>query len=115
MGIYKDTFYIFVDIDRNQDTGYKINELGADYLVSISGHANSVTSSDLHYFDGTRSQDDWNGWTFFSQVPSKCGYSELETKLQIYGVSDPTPSDLVFYASAKDGMGNSKRTTRILR
>src|SRR5256884_1090544 len=51
-----DTVRIFVDIDASSATGYRIDGLGADRLIEISGHGGTVLASSLWEFDSNRDQ-----------------------------------------------------------
>src|SRR2546428_117485 len=57
-----DTVRIFVDIDGSSATGYRIDGLGADRMLEVSGHNRTVLSSTLWEFDSNRNRQDWNGW-----------------------------------------------------
>src|SRR5207249_937992 len=56
-----DTVRIFVDIDGAASTGYRIDGLGADRMIEVSGHNGSVVASTLWEFDSNRDQRDWRG------------------------------------------------------
>src|SRR5438552_3704005 len=46
-----DTVRIFIDIDGSTSTGYRIDGLGADRMIEVSGYAGRVQSSTLWEFD----------------------------------------------------------------
>jgi len=76
-----DTFYIFIDYDLDYDTGYKLNHLGADYLVFIYGKNGNVMKSSLKVFDDSRGQNDWSGWSNTADVSAAANGNKLETQV----------------------------------
>jgi len=76
-----DTFYIFIDCDLDYDTGYKLNHLGADYLVFIYGKNGNVMKSSLKAFDDSRSQNDWGGWSNVAGINAAANGNQLETQV----------------------------------
>lgn len=70
-----DSVRLLIDSDRNCDTGYQIEGLGADYQVTVSGVGGSLTASTLQKYVGNGLR--WNAWekvgsvaVRMSQVPS---------------------------------------------
>src|SRR3989475_12277952 len=57
-----DSVRIFVDIDGSATTGYRVDGLGADRMIDISGYGGAVLSATLWEFDSNRNSRDWNGW-----------------------------------------------------
>jgi len=82
-----DMVQIFLDTDANAGTGYLINGIGADALVEITGIKGEILSSNLYQYDthyridGTRGQDDWNGWAPLFNVEAAASGQELEAQL----------------------------------
>lgn len=58
-----DSFLLLVDTDRDQETGYSADGIGAERLIEITGWDNRAKSVRLSTFDHTRSRHDWNGWS----------------------------------------------------
>ncbi len=56
------TLRALIDSDSSTRTGYSFRGLGADYLIEITGNDGKVTGAMLYSFNGSRSQDDWNGF-----------------------------------------------------
>src|SRR5881396_3581795 len=87
-----DTVRIFVDIDGSSMTGYRIDGLGADRMLEVSGHNGTVLSSTLWEFDSNRNQRDWNGWIKGTATPAAASGSRIETEAQwLAGVSPAIP------------------------
>src|SRR5207249_4276486 len=77
-----DTVRIFVDIDASSDTGYRIDGLGADRLIEISGHGGTVLSSTFWEFDSNRDQRDWNGWIKGTATQAAASGSQIEAEAE---------------------------------
>src|SRR3989449_532405 len=77
-----DTVRIFVDIDASAATGYRIDGLGADRMIDVSGHNATVLSSTLWEFDSNRNQQDWSGWIKGTATPAAASGSRIETEAQ---------------------------------
>src|SRR3989441_3635328 len=77
-----DTMRIFVDIDASAATGYRIDGLGADRMIEVSGRNGTVLSSTLWEFDSNRNQQDWNGWIKGTATPAAASGSRIETEAQ---------------------------------
>src|SRR5437016_1867632 len=77
-----DTVRIFIDIDGSTSTGYRIDGLGADRMIEVSGYAGRVQSSTLWEFDSNRNQRDWNGWIKGTSTPAAASGSRIEAEAQ---------------------------------
>src|SRR5438309_2510192 len=77
-----DTVRIFIDIDGSASTGYRIDGLGADRMIEVSGYAGRVQSSTLWEFDANRNQRDWNGWIKGTATPAAASGSRIEAEAQ---------------------------------
>src|SRR5256886_10583152 len=77
-----DTVRIFIDIDGSASTGYRIDGLGADRMIEVSGYAGRVQSSTLWEFDANRNQRDWNGWINGTAAPAAASGSRIEAEAQ---------------------------------
>lgn len=72
---------IFIDTDLNKNSGYLISNIGADYMIEISGNDNSILSNMYYQFDNTRASNDWNAWETMFEVSADCKNNELETQI----------------------------------
>src|SRR5438093_241514 len=92
-----DTVRIFVDIDGSSVTGYRIDGLGADRMLEVSGHNGTVLSSTLWEFDSNRNQKDWNGWIKGTATPAASSGSRIETEgTNVLAQVAPTSRDVTF-------------------
>ena len=72
---------IFIDTDLDENTGYLISQIGADYMIEISGNKNNIMSSMYYQFDESRVNNDWNAWEVMFEVESDSNENELETQI----------------------------------
>ncbi|HYV08445.1 MAG TPA: hypothetical protein VEL81_02575 [Thermoplasmata archaeon] len=77
-----DTVWIFVDTDASDTTGYRIDGLGADRLIEISGSGGAVLSSVLWEFDSNRDVRDWNGWIKGTGTSAAASGSQIEAEAE---------------------------------
>jgi len=49
--------YIFLDIDLSPDTGYRVYDMGAEYMIEIYGWNSSIQGKNLYIFNGSNQQD----------------------------------------------------------
>src|SRR5207249_8670028 len=58
-----DVFRVFLDTDRDAATGYRVDGLGADRMLQVSGWHGAGNTSTLFEWDTHRDAFDWRGWT----------------------------------------------------
>jgi predicted amidophosphoribosyltransferase len=75
-----ESFYLFVDSDGNNGTGYAMESIGADYLLVLTGWDNAVNSSSLQEYSSTTDQLDWNAWTYISSLTYSSDGLRMEAK-----------------------------------
>ncbi|TMA02501.1 MAG: hypothetical protein E6J97_01350, partial [Methanobacteriota archaeon] len=103
-----DTVRIFVDIDASSATGYRIDGLGADRLIGISGHGGTVLSSTLWEFDSNRNQRDWNGWIKGTATQAAASGSQIEAEAEWLSSSATTvPVIATVHTESWDGQTDS--------
>jgi hypothetical protein len=76
-----DTFMVFIDYDLDYDTGYRIDQLGADYMFMVYGEGGEVLDSILHEFDNHESHEDWNGWSVSGFFVAATSINRLEAQV----------------------------------
>src|SRR3989454_10448997 len=57
-----DVFRVFLDTDRDAATGYRVDGLGADRMLQVSGWHGAVNTTTLFEWDTNRDAFDWRGW-----------------------------------------------------
>ncbi|TET89105.1 MAG: tetratricopeptide repeat protein [Methanomassiliicoccales archaeon] len=103
MGI-GDVVQIFIDSDREYQTGYQLRGLGADYMVEVFGISNGVRASVLKEYSLTGSENDWNRWTSKGKVNAAVGLSEMEVSVGLRSLGDDVTSVLaLFHTLSWDG------------
>lgn len=77
-----DSVRIFVDTDGASTTGYRIDGLGAERLIDVSGYAGVVRSSSLWEFDANRDVRDWAGWIKGTSTAAAASGSQIEAEAE---------------------------------
>ncbi len=85
-----DSFYIFLDVDADNSTGYSCGTLGAEYMVIVDGFNSSVSGASLQAFNG-QDRSDWNGWSSFAAAYIAVSGDRIEGELQTAAMSLPDP------------------------
>ena len=85
-----DSFYIFLDIDADNSTGYSCGTLGAEYMVTVDGFNSSVSGASLLAFNG-QDRSDWNEWSSLEAIDVAVSGDRIEGALQTAVMSLPDP------------------------
>jgi hypothetical protein len=94
-----DTFMMFIDYDLDDETGYRMGYLGADYKVMIYGLNGNIEGSAVDRFDGSSDRNDWNGWTSFSRPEAASQGNRLEAQIPWDILGDEQKQvDVLFYS-----------------
>ncbi len=96
-----DSIFVFLDLDNNPDTGYRVASIGSDQLVEVRGWDNSVHQSVLYGFLEDSNRDNWNSFRRIGRVTSAVGLEEVELSFALNGASDPKA-----FIVASDNFGN---------
>jgi ribosomal protein L40E len=76
-----DSYYLFIDSDDTASTGYSVNGMGADYVISIDGWDGQVQSTSIMKYGSSIDKLDWNSWDAQAySVTASMAQSELEAK-----------------------------------
>jgi len=75
-----ESLFLFVDSDGDQDTGYAIGTMGADFMVELDGWNGSVESTDVCAYDPDDADEryDWNSWESLGGVANRLDEGQLE-------------------------------------
>ena len=73
-----DSFYLFVDSDNSPGTGYAVSDIGADYLMALSGWDGGIQSTSLDRYQSTTDQYNWTSWEKLSSFSASSGTNQLE-------------------------------------
>lgn len=74
------TLYIFIESDKNPETGYSIGGIGADFMIRTYGYEGAARRNQLFKFSETRDSGDWNGWSIAGPTHASVKGSTHETK-----------------------------------
>jgi len=91
--------HAFLDKDANRSTGYAVEGLGAEYLVTIEGSSGVTT---LRLFSGNDSYN-WTAWTASGSVSAAIQASEIEVAIPWDWTTATDPTILLI---AEDEGGN---------
>ena len=85
-----DAFYIFIDRDNNQSSGYSVRGLGADALVAVAGWNGSAITSKSYVFQTSADRLDFAGFEFVSNalVASYGGEMEIGSSISLSDSSE---------------------------
>ena len=103
-----DTIQIFIDVDKSKQTGYLFEdkEIGADFMILISGRNNNIESAIFYQFDNKRTNNDWNSWKSMFPVEAICLESEIEIKLWLEDFGSDKNNKILVYFHTFDGNDN---------
>ena len=82
-GLGSDGFFIFIDRDCNQLTGYSVRGLGADALVEVIGWNSTVQSSSTFVFNSFAERTNFGGFATFSTPAVAISGHKLELSTSI--------------------------------
>ncbi len=100
-----DNARIFIDVDQNDTTGYKIKGIGADYQIQVFGHDNFVKSAALLRFNNVRDSNDINGFESHAPAVPFAEGNELEVRVSLsdIGLNMNQPITAVYYVANANG------------
>ncbi len=74
-----ESFYLFVDSDGKNATGYLMESIGADYMIQLSGWDSAVRSAQMSVHEG-QDQTDWSSWSPAGDVSCRVDLARLEAR-----------------------------------
>ncbi len=85
-----ESFFLFIDSDGDETTGYAVGSLGADFMVELDGWNGSVQSSDVSVYDPASATDryDWNSWESLGGAASRL----VDDRMEAMGNLQEAPS-----------------------
>ncbi|MGC8913895.1 MAG: hypothetical protein ACP5LE_08265, partial [Thermoplasmata archaeon] len=78
-----DAIFVFIDIDGFRMTGFRVynGEMGAEYMIMITGKNNEINSSMLYRYETYEVEQNWTKWKFVGNVSCAIGSYEMECAL----------------------------------
>lgn len=107
--IGEDAAYIFIDTDRDLRTGYRADEMdiGADYMIMISGQDGEVLSHTLYTYSQTSVNTRmWNWEEQRNEVLAATDSTQLETQINVNALSGFNDEGVNVYYMMTDWDGN---------
>jgi hypothetical protein len=120
-----DTVRVFIDTDKHLETGYIVDNIGADYMIEIQGKKGKSLSSPIYKFDpnhraeSPRENNDWNGWKQLDDAEVVSNNNKLETQYNIPYYADNLKEDenndqILAIVQTMDRLGNLDTTEQIM-
>ncbi|MCK5037645.1 MAG: DUF11 domain-containing protein, partial [Thermoplasmata archaeon] len=100
-----DNVRIFVDVDQDDTTGYKVQGIGADYQIKVFGHDNFVESAACLRFNNARANNDINGFESYAPAVPFAEGNELEVRVNLTDIGSSRGSSMtaVYYVANANG------------
>jgi hypothetical protein len=73
-----ESYFLFVDSDGLNTTGYITGSIGADFLLQLTGWDSAVTATSLSRYSASSDQYNWNGWTSVGSLSCVLDLTRLE-------------------------------------
>jgi hypothetical protein len=73
-----DSFYLFIDADNSQSSGYEVSGIGADCMLQIDGWNGSVQSTAVSEFPSDGDRLNWNDWDSRGSMSVSAAGRQLE-------------------------------------
>lgn len=106
-----ETMYAFLDVDGNNQSGYDLGDLGADYAVRVSGSNRSVASAALLRFDDAgRERDDWAGFAPAAGLDAMSGGPQVEVAVGRSALDSYSDTALRVRFAFDDNAGETSHT-----
>lgn len=94
-----DGFYVFIDEDRSASSGYRVRDIGADFMIEVFGGDREVFESRFSVFRGT--EYNWSAWEVAGSA--SVGLSESKMEVGIFSMDIGEDFDALIYATDFDG------------
>jgi len=101
-----DSLSIYVDGDKNYNTGYHIGNIGADYLLRLEGYNNKIYSKNFWRFNTSRDPLDFNGFSAGLRVSASNDGSQLEAQTSLADTNMKKDTIIACLAIMEDKDGN---------
>ena len=108
-----ESLLVFVDTDRNSNTGYPVGDLGADLLAVVTGWDGQVRSTARYVFNETGVARSNDFRRFLPAGSVDAAFQGNQAELQIPMDTDPSVARLLVYTA--DNQGNRDSMIGIIR
>ncbi len=101
-------FYAFIDTDRSRSTGYQVQGIGADRMISINTWGGQIVSTALKQFDSSHGSRNWNGWVNIGSLDAAASGNRMEFQVPWMDIAVPHGYVEVAFASQSwDGQSDA--------
>jgi len=73
-----ESYFLFVDSDGSNTTGYIMESIGADYMLKLTGWDSAVKSTSLSLYSSSSDRYNWTAWTSIGSL----SYSLDKTRIE---------------------------------
>lgn len=94
-----DAVYVFIDEDRSPSSGYRVKDIGADFMIEVFGGDQEVFGSRFSKFRG--SEYNWTAWE--SLGTASTGLSEGKLEVGVRSTEIEGDYDAIVYAKDFEG------------
>ena len=108
-----DSFYLFLDADGDNSTGYSCGAIGAEYMVAVEGFNSSVSSTSLEAFTG-QDRLDWNHWSGIGGATVAVSGGRLEGMIETTGLTISYGGRLLARFAVDDQEGGMSLSTILI-
>ena len=74
---------LYVDRDDSTDTGYLVDGIGADFLLTVNGWNGSVHSTSISQYGSSTDHLNWNAWDSFASLNVALSSNQLEASASL--------------------------------
>jgi hypothetical protein len=92
-----DLIHLFIDSDSDSSSGYRIRNIGADYIVEIQGYDGRVGRSVLKMYTPEKNQNNWNGWEELNDLRIGISDGRLEGQVKLPALTRTTTPEFVVH------------------
>jgi hypothetical protein len=92
---YMDSIRIFFDTDNDEDTGYQIQSLGADYMIETHGFGGLLKKRSINRYTLDQENHDWAGWEVYSGGEIEHNHDSLEVSIYSFDPAEKFEEDQI--------------------
>jgi len=110
----KSSTYIFLDLDKDMTTGYRISWIGAELMIEAKGYDGEVNEQSVNKYVNPDNQDDWNSWERITTPLVAVNNHRMEVQIpnNQFFMGDAENYHAVFLV--RDGAGKDDLSNRVI-
>jgi len=98
-----ESYYLFVDSDGSNATGYAMESIGADYMLQLTGWDHSVNSTSMMVYASSSDQLNWSAWAPVGSLSYSLDGTQMEAHAGLPAALDDSAR---FVLVSKDSLEN---------